>query len=143
MVDISDKKDIIRIAKARGRIKLKPETIDRIRRGDIEKGDVITATKIAVLSAVKKTPELLPFCHPIEITHIDTSIDLRDEYVEVEVTVKSISKTGVEMEALLGICIALLNIWDMVKKYEKDERGQYLYTRIDEIVVVEKQKVIT
>ncbi len=141
MVDITGKKYMVRIARARGRIRLKPETIELIRMGAIEKGDVIDATKLVVLSAVKKTPETLPFCHPIEITHIDTRIDLGEKYVEVEVVVKAYSKTGVEMEALVGVATALLNIWDMVKKYEKDQTGQYPHTRIEMIEVVEKRKI--
>ena len=141
MIDITEKKYVVRIAKARGRIKLKPETIERIKNGTVEKGNVIDATKIAVLSAVKKAPELLPFCHPIEITYIDTQISLGDSYVDVEVLVKAYSKTGAEMEALTGVAVALLNIWDMVKKYEKNQEGLYPFTRIELIEVVEKKKI--
>jgi len=140
MVDISAKKDVLRIAVARGRIKLKRETILRIRDNRIEKGNVIEATKIVIMNAVKRTAQILPFCHPIEITHIDPKISISDDFVEVEVTVKSFAKTGVEMEALMGVSIGLLNIWDMVKKYEKDEVGQYPYTKISDIIVVKKQK---
>ncbi len=140
MVDISDKKNMIRIARARGRIRLREETIRRIVEDRIEKGNVFEATKVAVMNAVKKTAELLPFCHPIEITHIHTKICPVRGYLDVEVTVKSVSKTGVEMEALVGVCAGLLNIWDMVKKYEKDEKGQYPYTLITDIQVVEKVK---
>ena len=141
MVDITSKSDVVRIACAKGRIKLRPETIERIKNNDVEKGDVIDVTKVVVLSAVKKTSEMLPFCHPIQITHIDTSINLNEEYIEVEVCVKAYAKTGVEMEALMGVSMALLNIWDMVKKYEKDPEGQYPHTSIEYIKVIEKKKV--
>ena len=142
MVDISHKKDVVRIAKAVGSIKLKRETIERILRGEIEKGDVITVSKIVAISAVKKTPEILPLCHPIPITNVSVNIVLEPdkERILAEVVVKSVGKTGVEMEALVGVSAALLNIWDMVKAYEKDIHGQYPHTKIEEIKVVEKIK---
>ena len=140
MVDITNKKEVMRIARARGKIRLRPETIKRIRENRVEKGDVLEVSKIVAISAVKKTADLLPFCHPLEITYVGVNIEVKESYVEVEVTVKSYGKTGVEMEALVGVSAALLNIWDMVKKYEKDEKGQYPHTSIEEIIVVEKIK---
>jgi len=140
MVDITPKRYVLRVAKARGRIKLRRETIKLIKERRVEKGDVITVTKIVAMNAVKRTSELLPFCHQIEITHVDVDVRLSDDYVEVEVTVKSVARTGVEMEALMGVSMALLNVWDMVKKYEKDETGNYPWTRISDIIVVEKVK---
>jgi len=140
MVDITPKRYVLRVAKARGRIKLRRETIKLIKERRVEKGDVITVTKIVAMNAVKRTSELLPFCHQIEITHVDVDVRLSDDYVEVEVTVKSVARTGVEMEALIGVSMALLNVWDMVKKYEKDETGNYPWTRISDIIVVEKVK---
>jgi len=141
MVDITGKKEVMRIARARGRIKLRRETISRIMEKRVEKGDVFEVTKVAIINAVKKTAELLPFCHPIRITHVNTDITLGEDYIDVEVTVKSISKTGVEMEALIGACVGLLNIWDMVKMYEKDESGNYPYTSVLEVRVLEKLKL--
>lgn len=141
MVDVTDKRDVIRIARARGKIRLRKETIQLIREKRVEKGDVLTVTKIVAINSVKKTSELLPFCHPIGITHVDVDVKLLDDSVEVEVTVKGFAKTGVEMEALTGVSLALLNVWDMVKKYEKDETGNYPWTRITDIVVVEKVKI--
>ncbi|MGQ4913918.1 MAG: cyclic pyranopterin monophosphate synthase MoaC [Candidatus Asgardarchaeia archaeon] len=140
MVDISQKEDVIRVATAIGTIKLKPETIKRIRDNKIEKGNVIAATKIAVIAAVKRTPDILPLCHPIPISNAKVDIKLNNDSLEIMVTVKSIGKTGVEMEALTGVAVGLLNVWDMVKKYEKDEMGQYPTTRISDIHVVEKTK---
>ncbi len=140
MVDITPKRYVLRVAKARGRIRLRRETIKLIKERRVEKGDVITVTKIVAMNAVKRTSELLPFCHQIEITHVDVDVRLGDDYVEVEVTVKSVARTGVEMESLVGVSMALLNVWDMVKKYEKDETGNYPWTRISDIIVVEKVK---
>lgn len=140
MVDISHKNDIVRIATATGSIKLKPETIKLIKESKIEKGDVISAAKLVAISSVKRTPNLLPLCHPIPISNVSVDVKLETDMVNVTVTVKSISKTGVEMEALCGVSIALLNIWDMVKQYEKDNMGQYPITRIQNIHVVKKIK---
>ncbi len=141
MIDITQKPIVYREATAEGFIKLKPETLQRILEGNVEKGDVLEAAKISAINAVKKTPEILPYCHPIPITSIKTYIQPIDrDTVRVSVTVKTTWKTGVEMEALTGVSAALLTIWDMVKKYEKDAQGQYPYTKITSIRVVEKTK---
>ncbi len=140
MVDISSKSEVERIAVVKGRIKLRKETIEKIRRGEIEKGDVITVAKVAGILAAKKTPEIIPLCHPIPLTNIRIDIEILDDYVEVTAMVKTVAKTGVEMEALTATTVSLLTIWDMVKKYEKDEKGQYPYTRIEEVRVIEKVK---
>mgnify|MGYP000038164418 CR=1 FL=1 len=140
MVDITKKDIIYREATAIGRIKLRKETIEKIVRGEIEKGDVISASKLVAIIAVKRTPELLPLCHPIQITSVNVDIYPIQNGLEVKVTVKATAKTGVEMEALAGVSAALLNIWDMVKKYEKDEKGQYPYTEIYGIRVISKIK---
>lgn len=141
MVDISEKRDIIRVAKASGKIKLKKETINLIKEMKIEKGDVISVAKTMAILAVKKTPELISLCHPIPITNVKVDMNFLNDSIEVTVTVKSIAKTGVEMEALSGVVAALLNIWDMVKAYEKNEKGQYPTTLIYDIRVIEKQKI--
>ncbi len=140
MVDITGKGDVFRVARARGFIRLTEESLRRIREGKVEKGDVHSVARVAAILAVKRTPELVPLCHPIPITGVDVDLRTLDEGVEVEVTVKSVGKTGVEMEALTGVSAALLAVWDMVKRYEKDERGQYPHTRIERIEVVEKEK---
>ena len=102
------------------------------------------AMKISALNAVKNTPYILPYCHPIKITDVkvDYTINEEESSITVGVTVKAIEQTGVEMEALTGVSVALLCIWDMVKKYEKDEEGNYPYTKIRDIHVVYKKKVI-
>ncbi|MGQ9720698.1 MAG: cyclic pyranopterin monophosphate synthase MoaC [Candidatus Jordarchaeum sp.] len=140
MADISEKKDVLRIAQAKGIIKLKPETIQRIREKTLGKGDVVTTAQIAGILAAKKTPEIVPLCHPIPITKVDVQITIGDSKVIVESTVQSLAKTGVEMEALVATSVALLTVWDMVKPYEKDEKGQYPDTVIEEIKVVSKIK---
>ena len=141
MVDITGKKPVYRQATAYGRIRLRKETVKRILEGGVEKGDPLTVAQLAAIAAAKKTPDLLPFCHPIPITHVDARCRVEDEeHVGCTVTVKTVAQTGVEMEALTAVAVALLNIWDMVKKYEKDERGQYPFTAIEEIRVVEKVK---
>jgi len=141
MIDISKKEAIIRIATASGKISLKKGTIERIRTQNIQKGDVITIARIAGINAVKKVPDLIPLCHPIPITNVSLDIEIENNtFLKASCTVKSIAKTGVEMEALIGVSIALLNIWDVVKMYEKDENGQYPETIIREIKVDKKIK---
>lgn len=141
MVDISCKKKVFREAIAEGIIRLKPETIERIRENRVEKGDVLTITSIVAINAVKKTFELLPLCHNIPVTHVDVKYEFVDrDKIKVIVKVKTVAETGVEMEALTGVSIALLNIWDMVKKYEKNLEGQYPDTWIEKIKITMKKK---
>ncbi len=141
MIDVTGKEIVYREAVAEGVIKLKPETIKRIREGRVEKGDVLTVSKIVAINAVKKTPDLLPLCHNIPVTHVNVEYEfIGDDRIKVRVVVKTRAQTGVEMEALIGVSTALLNIWDMVKKYEKDEKGQYPDTWIEYIKVVSKIK---
>jgi len=90
--------------------------------------------------AVKRTSEFIPMCHPLHITSVDVDFELSNRSIEARVEVKSVGKTGVEMEALTGASIALLAIWDMAKSAEKDETGNYPITRISEIRVIEKVK---
>jgi len=141
MIDISKKEPIVRIASASGKIILKKDTIERIKTQNIQKGDVITIAKIAGINAVKKVPDLIPLCHPIPITSVSIDIKIENDIsIRASCTVKSIAKTGVEMEALTGVSVALLNIWDVVKMYEKDENGQYPETIIKDIKVDKKIK---
>ena len=141
MIDISEKDSILRIATSSGKIYLKKETIERIKNKNLKKGDVFTIAKIAAINAVKKVPDLIPLCHPIPISNVAIDFSYEgDNTIKVKCTVKSISKTGVEMEALMGVNIALLNIWDVVKMYEKDSKGQYPITVITEVKVDEKIK---
>ncbi len=141
MIDITGKEVVYREAVAEGVIRLRKETIDKIVKGEVEKGDVFTVSRIAAINAVKNTWNILPLCHNIPITHVQVDYKVVDsERIKVTVKVKTTAKTGVEMEALVGVTVALLNIWDMVKKYEKDPQGQYPHTRIEYIKVVSKTK---
>jgi cyclic pyranopterin phosphate synthase len=139
-VDVSGKEVVRREAVARGFIKLRPETIQRIRSGALEKGDPLQVARLAGINAAKLTPFLLPLCHPLKLEHVDVSLNVMDDGVEVMVRVVAHEKTGVEMEALTAAAIALLNIWDVVKQYEKDESGQYPLTEITSIKVLRKVK---
>ena len=140
MVDIADKEAVPRMAEVIGRITLRKETVEAIRAGKVRKGDPLAVAEVASIQAVKRTPDLIPMCHQIPITSVDASFTLGDDYVEARCVVKAVYKTGVEMEALTGVSVALLNVWDMVKYMEKDEAGQYPSTRITDIRVVEKRK---
>ena len=140
MVDISGKNEVSRRAKATGEIQLKPQTIDAIRNKEIEKGSVLETARIASILAIKNTSCVIPMCHQISLTGIDVQFELGLENVKVIVEVKSVGKTGVEMEALHGVSVALLVIWDMVKSVEKDKTGNYPSTMIKNILVIEKMK---
>jgi len=140
MVDISNKEEVSRRAKASGEIQLKPETIEAIRNKKIIKGSVLETARIASIMAIKNTSSVIPMCHHIPITGIDVQFDLDHDNVKVTVDVRTIGKTGVEMEALHGVSVALLTIWDMVKSAEKDDTGNYPFTAIKNIRVLEKIK---
>ena len=140
MVDITGKQEVYREARAEGFIRLKPETVKAIVHGKIPKGDVLTAAQLACINAVKKTPELVLLAHPIPITSVSVSVKPVEGGVEASVTVKAVSKTGVELEALTGVMAALLTVFDMCKQLEKDEKGQYPSTVITDIKVTWKMK---
>jgi cyclic pyranopterin monophosphate synthase len=140
MVDISGKNDVTREAIASGRIYLKPETLAAIREGTVVKGNVLATARVAATMAVKNTATIIPMCHPIPISSIAVDFSDGDGYIEAIVVVKMTGKTGVEMEALTGVSVALLTVWDMVKSAEKDAHGQYPVTRIEGIRVLEKKK---
>jgi len=138
--DISAKPVIYREATAWGKISLKPETVRRVKEGRLEKGDALAIAKTMAVVAGKKTPDMLALCHPLKLERTVVRTKLNRDSIEVEVTVAAHEKTGVEMEALTAVGVALLNIWDVVKAYEKDEGGQYPSTRIEEIRVIKKVK---
>ncbi|MEM1619374.1 MAG: cyclic pyranopterin monophosphate synthase MoaC [Fervidicoccaceae archaeon] len=140
MIDVSSKPEVVRVSVAEGVIRLRRETVERIRAGAVEKGDVLAVSSVAAVLAVKRTPELLPLAHNIPIEWVGVEHELLEEGVRVRVSVKTTAKTGAEMEALVGVSAALLTIWDMVKKHEKDELGLYPETRIEGVRVVEKRK---
>jgi cyclic pyranopterin monophosphate synthase len=141
-VDISNKPVASRRALAEGTIELKPETIGAIKQGSIEKGNVLNTATVAAVLAAKQTSQIIPLCHPIPLTSIQVNYSLQDSTIKATVEVKSEGKTGVEMEAITGVSVALLTIWDMVKSIEKDATGNYPVTKIRDIRVLEKIKVI-
>ncbi len=120
MVDVSDKKMTKRVAVARGSVHMKPETLQFIRQGKIGKGDVLAVAQVAGIMAAKKTADLIPMCHPIPITGVDISFDEEsDDTIILEATVKTTNVTGVEMEALTAVSVAMLTIYDMCKAVDK------------------------
>jgi cyclic pyranopterin phosphate synthase len=141
MVDITNKPQVHREATAKGKIKLRPSTIQLIKEGKIEKGDPFSVAKVAGILAAKNTPSIIPLCHPLPLTNINIELRLvGNSTVEVEATVKTRAQTGVEMEALTAASAALLTVWDMTKQYEKDSNGQYPTTIIENIHVTRKMK---
>ncbi len=139
-VDISEKKEVKREAVASGKIYLKKETIEKIKNKETKKGDPLEAAQLAAVNAVKETPHLIFLCHQIPIGSVNTDFKVNEDNIEATVTVKTTAKTGVEMEALVGVSICLDTIWDMVKYLEKDENGQYPATKITDIKVIKKIK---
>lgn len=140
MVDVGDKKDVRRRAIATGEIALRPATLTAIKAGRVAKGDTLVASEVAALQAIKKVWEVLPHTHQIPITSARVNLKVGDGFVSATVTVEATYKTGVEMEALYGVSVALLTVWDMVKSLEKDENGQYPGTKIREIRLLSKVK---
>lgn len=140
MVDITEKPPVFRKATATGSILLHEATIEAIKMGRVKKGDVLTTARLAAILAVKDTPRLIPLCHQIPISGLEVNFAIGVERVRATVTVTSLGRTGVEMEALTGVAAALLNVWDMVKYLEKDETGNYPHTEIVGIAVCEKKK---
>jgi cyclic pyranopterin phosphate synthase len=126
MIDVGDKPDTERVAIASGQVIMKPATLELIRSGTMKKGDVLTVAQIAGITAAKRTSELIPLCHPLPITHIEVSLSLDDSLpgVNISASVKTIGKTGVEMEALTAVSVAALTVYDMAKAAEKTMRIQ-------------------
>jgi len=141
-VEVGEKPVVKRMALASGTIKLEPETIELIVKEEIKKGNVLTTAQIAAIQAVKNTSQMIPLCHPLSITGISVEFEVEREYITVEVEVHTAGQTGVEMEAITGVSMALLTIWDMVKSVEKDQDGQYPHTRISDIKVLQKEKQV-
>jgi len=140
MVDVAEKPIIRRQAEAAGEIFLSPDTIRRIRDGEIKKGDPLLVAEVAAMNAAKQTHLLIPHCHQIPLDMVRVNFEVSAESIEARCFVKAQARTGVEMEALVGVTAALNTLWDMVKYLEKDEKGQYSGTRITDIKVVRKEK---
>jgi cyclic pyranopterin phosphate synthase len=120
MVDISEKVGTIRVAVASCNVRLSPKTIDAIRDQRNPKGDPLEIARIAGIMAAKKTPELIPLCHQINLANVDVTATITDSGVAIEATAKTTSQTGVEMEALTAVSVAALTVYDMCKAVQKD-----------------------
>ncbi len=140
MVDVSEKPVIHRRAEAVGKILLSSKTMAEIRAGRIKKGDPLQVAEVAAMNAAKQTHLLIPHCHQIPLDAVGLEFQLSADAVEARCVVRAQARTGVEMEALVGVSAALNTVWDMVKYLEKDEQGQYPNTRIADIRVVRKEK---
>jgi cyclic pyranopterin monophosphate synthase len=119
MVNVGHKPEVVREAVARGTIFLQPETVELVRDNAMKKGDVLTVAEIAGIQAAKRTPDLIPLCHPLILDHIAVKASLQANGVEVTASVRCAGKTGVEMEALTAVSIALLTVYDMCKAVDK------------------------
>ncbi|MCY3410798.1 MAG: cyclic pyranopterin monophosphate synthase MoaC [Candidatus Heimdallarchaeota archaeon] len=140
MIDISEKPVLLRKATAGGIIYLNQQSINAIRNNTNPKGDVLENARLAAIHAVKKTPDLVFMAHPIRIQSTKVYFDIYDDRVSCVVKVVAYEKTGVEIEAMAGVMNALLAIFDLSKRFEKDEQGQYHTARIADIRVLEKFK---
>jgi cyclic pyranopterin phosphate synthase len=119
MIDVGSKAKTERVATATGRVRALPQTLRKIREGRIEKGDVLAAAQLAGVIAAKRTPDLVPLCHPISLSAVE--VDVRPLVTGVEITaeVKTVDRTGVEMEALAAVCAAALTVYDMCKSIDR------------------------
>jgi cyclic pyranopterin phosphate synthase len=122
MVDVGAKERTERVAVATARLRMQPATVARIREGKVEKGDVLAAARIAGIMAAKRTPDLVPLCHPIALSGVEVSAEPGPGGVEVTATVRTVDRTGVEMEALAAVAGACLTVYDMLKRYERGMR---------------------
>jgi cyclic pyranopterin phosphate synthase len=133
MVDVGDKADTVRVAVARGSVKMQPETLALIMEGNLKKGDVLTVAQLAGIMAAKRTSDLIPMCHPLMLSHVAVTCTPNPaaSCVDIEASVRLTGKTGVEMEALTAVSVAALTIYDMAKAVD---RGMI----IGDVRVVEK-----
>ena len=133
MVDVGHKPNQLRTAIAEGFISLSKETIRLIKENEMKKGDVLTIAEIAGIQGAKRTSELIPLCHPLQLTKVDVTATIKNDGVKILGLARSIGQTGVEMEALNGVSVGLLTIYDMCKAVDKN-------MIISEIKLIEKTK---
>lgn len=135
MVDVSGKVPSLRVARAAGAISMKAETLEAVRANAVEKGDVLAVARVAGILGAKRTADLIPLCHPLPLTdvHVELSLDDTLPGIRAEAMVKTVAATGVEMEALVAVSVALVTIYDMVKAVDRT-------MTIGEITVLEKSK---
>jgi len=133
MVDVGLKPDQLRVARAEGLIRLRPDTIRLISQNLLKKGDVLAVAEIAGIQAAKATPTLIPLCHPIRLTQVSVKVSLRDDSAMAVSEVRCVGQTGVEMEALTAVTVALLTVYDMCKAVDQSMVIEY-------VKLVEKSK---
>jgi cyclic pyranopterin phosphate synthase len=133
MIDVTQKPETERKAVAKGKVKMKPATLELIRQGKVAKGDVLAAAQTAGIMAAKETPRLIPLCHPLLLTNVAVEFYLPEngDSVEITATIKGVGKTGFEMEALVAVSVSALTIYDMCKMVDKG-------MTIDEIRLIQK-----
>jgi cyclic pyranopterin phosphate synthase len=121
MIDVTLKRETQRQAVAKGKVQMKPATLELIRKGELKKGDVLAVAKTAGIMAAKETHHLIPLCHPLQLTHIEVEFHLpkKGNYVEITASAKGVGKTGFEMEALVAVSVSALTIYDMCKAVDK------------------------
>ncbi len=119
MVDVGDKEKTQRVAVATGRVRMSAAALRKIRSNTVEKGDVISAARLAGVMAAKKTPDLIPLCHPIALAGVEVEVTPRRGGVEIRASVKTVDRTGVEMEALTAVAAAALTVYDMLKSTDR------------------------
>jgi cyclic pyranopterin phosphate synthase len=119
MVDISAKEDQLRTARAQGFICLQKQTLELVRSNSLIKGDVLATARIAGIQAAKQTPQLIPLCHPLSLSQVEVDLDLEEGGIRASALVRCMGKTGVEMEALTAVHVALLTVYDMCKAVDK------------------------
>jgi len=119
MVDVGGKEKTERVAVATARLRMLPATLERILQGKVEKGDVLAAARLAGVMAAKRTPDIVPLCHPIALSGVEVELSLRKDALDVRVTVRTVDRTGVEMEALTAACASALTVYDMCKSVDR------------------------
>tara|TARA_E500000331_G_scaffold285926_1_gene280562 strand:+ start:525 stop:998 length:474 start_codon:yes stop_codon:yes gene_type:complete len=119
MVDISEKQDSKRTARARATISMAKETIVALQQGDVPKGDVFAVARVAGIQAAKRTGDIIPLCHPLMLSSVKVEFEISDDKVEIEAEVTTVGRTGVEMEALTACSVSALTIYDMCKSLDK------------------------
>lgn len=133
MVDVAGKPHVLRTAKAQGSVYMSGKTVKLIRQGKVPKGDVFSVAKVAGIMAAKKTPDIIPLCHPLNLSSVEISLKLLKDMVRIESKVSCIGPTGVEMEALASVAASALALYDMCKGLDSE-------MRISDIILIEKKK---
>ena len=119
MVDVGGKEKTERVAVATARLRMLPATLERILQGKVEKGDVLAAARLAGVMAAKRTPDIVPLCHPIALSGVEVELQPQKDALEIRVTVRTVDRTGVEMEALTAVSVAALTVYDMCKAIDR------------------------